>query len=73
VAQLAIAWVASRGDDVIPLVGARRRDQLAEALPAASLALGGDDLAAIERAIPPDAAAGARYPEPQMATLDSER
>jgi aryl-alcohol dehydrogenase-like predicted oxidoreductase len=65
--------VLSRGDDVIPLVGARRRDQLSETLGALDLELAPDDLAAIEAAVPPDAAAGARYPEFVMADLDSER
>jgi aryl-alcohol dehydrogenase-like predicted oxidoreductase len=73
VAQAAVAWVLSRGDDVIPLVGARTRDQLSEALGAVDLALTPDDLAAIERAVPHDAVAGARYPEQGMAGLDSER
>ncbi|MGZ8637055.1 MAG: aldo/keto reductase [Actinomycetota bacterium] len=73
VAHLAIAWVLSRGDDVVPLVGARRRNQLAEALGATELRLTADDLAAIEDAIPPGAAAGDRYHAPQMATLDSEQ
>jgi aryl-alcohol dehydrogenase-like predicted oxidoreductase len=73
VAQLAIAWVLSRGDDVVPLVGARRRDRLAEALGALELELTLDDLAAIERAVPRGAAAGDRYHAPQMAALDSER
>jgi aryl-alcohol dehydrogenase-like predicted oxidoreductase len=72
VAQAAVAWVLSRGDDVIPLVGARTRDQLSEALGAVDLALTSDDLAAIERAVPHDAVAGARYPEQGMAGLDSE-
>ncbi|HEY5057577.1 MAG TPA: aldo/keto reductase [Gaiellaceae bacterium] len=73
VAQAAIAWVLSRGDDVIPLVGSRRRDQLAEALGALVLELTPDDLAAIEDAVPPGAAAGTRYPGQGMAGLDSER
>jgi aryl-alcohol dehydrogenase-like predicted oxidoreductase len=73
VAQVAIAWVASRGPDVVPLVGARRRERLSEALGAASLTLSEDDLAAIERAVPAGAVAGARYPEAQIAHLDSER
>jgi aryl-alcohol dehydrogenase-like predicted oxidoreductase len=73
VAQVAIAWVLSRGEDIVPLVGARRRDQLSEALGALELDLTEDDLAAIERAVPPDAAAGDRYPREQMAILDSER
>jgi aryl-alcohol dehydrogenase-like predicted oxidoreductase len=73
VAQLAIAWALSRGDDVVPLVGARRRDRLTEALGALELELTTDDLARIEDAIPADAVAGARYHAEQMATLDSER
>jgi aryl-alcohol dehydrogenase-like predicted oxidoreductase len=73
VAQVAIAWVLSGGDDVVPLVGARRRDRLTEGLGALDLELTADDLQAIERAIPPNAAAGDRYDERQMAMLDSER
>jgi aryl-alcohol dehydrogenase-like predicted oxidoreductase len=73
VADLAIAWVLSRGQDIVPLVGARRRDQLAEALGATELQLTAEDLEAIERAVPAGAAAGDRYQAPQMATLDSER
>lgn len=73
VASLAIAWVLSRGEDIVPVVGARRRDQLAEALGATALQLTTEDLEAIERAVPAGAAAGDRYHAPQMATLDSER
>ncbi len=73
VAQIAIGWALSRGSDIVPLVGARRRDRLAEALGALDVVLSTDDLAAIERAVPPDAAAGDRYPAQQMAMLDSER
>ncbi len=72
-AQLAIAWVASRGDDIVPLVGARRRDRLEEALGALELELTPDELAEIERAIPAGAAAGSRYADFAMAELDSER
>jgi len=73
VAQLAIAWVLARGDDVVPLVGARRPDRLAEALGALDLALDAGDLAAIEAAVPAGAVAGERYDARQMAMLDSER
>lgn len=73
VAQIAIGWALSRGSDIVPLIGARRRDRLAEALGALDVVLSTDDLAAIERAVPPDAAAGDRYPAQQMAMLDSER
>src|SRR4051794_2721185 len=73
VAQLAIAWVASRGDDIFPLIGSRRRDQLEEALGALDLQLTPDQLEQIEAAVPDGAAAGARYPDAQMSVLDSER
>ncbi|MFT7838311.1 aldo/keto reductase [Saccharothrix sp. BKS2] len=73
VAQLAIAWVLSRGEDIVPLVGARRRDRLTEALGALEVTLTDADLAAIESAVPEGAAAGDRYAALQMAHLDSER
>ncbi|MEU5430363.1 aldo/keto reductase [Streptomyces olivoreticuli] len=73
VAQTAIAWVLSRGEDIVPLVGARRRDRLTEALGALDVKLEAADLAAIERAVPAGAAAGDRYPTDQMAHLDSEK
>jgi aryl-alcohol dehydrogenase-like predicted oxidoreductase len=69
---LAFAWVKSRGDDVVPLIGARRRDQLKEALRAADLKLSADDLARIEEAAPADAVAGTRYMPAVMAHMDSE-
>ena len=73
VAQLAIAWVLSRGDGIVPLVGARRRDRLAEALGALEVSLSPADLAAIGAAVPRGAAAGDRYAAAQLASLDSER
>jgi aryl-alcohol dehydrogenase-like predicted oxidoreductase len=73
VAQAAIAWVLSRGEDIVPLVGARRRDRLQEALDALDVELTVDDLTAIEDAVPPGSAAGDRYDAAQMAHLDSER
>jgi aryl-alcohol dehydrogenase-like predicted oxidoreductase len=73
VAQVAIAWVAAQGKDIVPLVGARRRDRLAEALGALEVMLSPQDIAAIERAVPKGAASGDRYPAPAMADLDSEK
>ena len=73
VAQVAIAWVLSRGEDVVPLVGARRRDRLHEALGAVDLELTADDLAQVEGAVPAGAAAGGRYADFLMGDLDSER
>ncbi|HEV2257723.1 MAG TPA: aldo/keto reductase [Streptosporangiaceae bacterium] len=72
-AQLAIAWVASRGDDIIPLIGTKRRDRLGEALRALDLTLSTDELAAIEAAVPAVAVAGDRYDAAQLTMLDSER
>ena len=72
-AQIAIAWVLSRGRDIVPLVGSRRREQLREALGALDVTLDPDDLARIEEAVPADAAAGERYAPAGMASLDSER
>jgi aryl-alcohol dehydrogenase-like predicted oxidoreductase len=71
--QLAMAWVLSRGSDVIPLAGARTRAQLDDLLGALNVRLTHDDLARIEAAVPPEAVAGTRYDAHQMAVLDSER
>jgi aryl-alcohol dehydrogenase-like predicted oxidoreductase len=72
VAQIAIAWVSAQGDDIVPLVGARTRARLAESLGSLEVSLSAEDLAAIQHAVPKDAAAGSRYAEAQMAHLDSE-
>jgi len=73
VSQLAFAWVRSRGEDIVPLLGARNRDQLKDGLGALDHTLTEEDLERIEKAIPVGAAAGSRYGEEQMAHLDSER
>ncbi len=73
VAQVAIAWVAAQGTDIVPLVGARRRDRLTEALGALDVKLSAAHLAALAKAFPPNAAAGTRYAAEQMAHLDSEK
>ncbi len=73
VAQVAVAWVMAQGEDIVPLVGARTRARLAESLGALDLQLGTDDLAAVEAAVPADAAAGTRYDAFQMSVLDSEK
>jgi aryl-alcohol dehydrogenase-like predicted oxidoreductase len=72
-AQLAIAWVLARGADIVPLVGARRREQLDEALGALAIELDAEAMRAIEEALPANAVTGTRYPGAQMAHLDSER
>jgi aryl-alcohol dehydrogenase-like predicted oxidoreductase len=73
VAQVAIAWVLAQGSDIVPLIGARRRDRLTEALGALDVTLTPAHLAALAKAIPIGAAAGARYPEAQLAHMDSEK
>lgn len=73
VAQVAIAWVAAQGSDIVPLVGARRRYRLTEALGALDVKLSADDLAKLAKALPPGAAAGERYPAAALAFMDSEK
>jgi aryl-alcohol dehydrogenase-like predicted oxidoreductase len=73
VAQLAIAWVLSRGEDIVPLVGARSIARLEEAMSAFTLELSSDDLAALDTAVPVGEVAGQRYAPEQMDMLDSER
>ena len=73
VAQLAIAWVLTRGDDIVPLIGTSNPNRLTEAIEATQVDLTDAELAAIEAAIPPDSVAGERYTPVQMAMLDSEQ
>jgi aryl-alcohol dehydrogenase-like predicted oxidoreductase len=73
IAQLAIAWVLSRGEDIVPLVGARERGRLQEALGAVTVPLTEDDARRLEAAVPEEGAAGGRYPDAQLRFLDSER
>jgi aryl-alcohol dehydrogenase-like predicted oxidoreductase len=71
--QLAIAWVLSRGKDIVPLIGSRTRAQLKDAMGALKLKLTDEQLDLIGKTVPAEAVAGTRYPEEQMAMLDSER
>ena len=68
----ALAWALHRGTDVVPLVGARRRDRLAEAMAALELTLDESQLARLEAAVPANAVAGDRYDTHGMRMLDSE-
>jgi aryl-alcohol dehydrogenase-like predicted oxidoreductase len=68
-AQVALAWVLSRGADVVPIVGTKTRERLEENLNAADLVLRPADLAELEAAFPVGAAAGERYPAAAMATV----
>jgi aryl-alcohol dehydrogenase-like predicted oxidoreductase len=71
--QLAIAWVLAKSDTIVPVIGARTRRQLTEALGALEVRLSPEDVARVESAVTPAAVAGARYDERQMKILDSER
>ncbi|NJM08272.1 aldo/keto reductase [Candidatus Gracilibacteria bacterium] len=73
VAQAAIGWVLAQGDDIVPLVGARKRERLAESLGALNALLSAADLAQIAQVVPADEVAGTRYHSSQMMHLDSER
>ena len=71
--QLAIAWVLARSPDIVPVIGARTTEQLAESVAALDVALSADDMARIEEAVPSAAVAGTRYDERLMQMLDSEK
>ena len=68
-AQVALAWVLSRGGDVVPIFGTKSRDRLQENLDAADLVLARTDLDELEAAFPPGAAAGERYPAEGLTTV----
>ena len=69
-AQLALAWVLAQGEYIVPIPGTKRRAYLDENVGAAALRLDADDLARIDHILPPGAAAGTRYHEAGMATID---
>jgi aryl-alcohol dehydrogenase-like predicted oxidoreductase len=71
--QLSVAWVLAKSKSIVPVIGARKRAQLAESIGALDIKLTPDEIAAIEAAIPADAVAGTRYDEHQMRVLDSEK
>jgi aryl-alcohol dehydrogenase-like predicted oxidoreductase len=71
--QLAIAWVLSKGPAIVPVIGARTRVQLKEALGALEVQLTAEELSRIEAALSASQVAGTRYDEHQMKVLDSER
>jgi len=72
-AQLAIAWVLSKGSDIVPVIGARTRSQLADSIGALDLALSPGDIARLETVFDAAPIAGTRYDAAQMSILDSER
>lgn len=68
--QIALAWVMSKGDDIIPIPGTKKIARLDENIGALKIALSGEDIAAIERAVPPEAVTGERYPASSATTLN---
>jgi aryl-alcohol dehydrogenase-like predicted oxidoreductase len=68
-AQVALAWLLARGEDIVPIPGTKRRTYLEENCAAAELALSPEELATLDRAFAPDATAGTRYPERQLKGL----
>jgi len=68
-AQLALAWVLAQGDDIVPIPGTKRRRYLEQNVGALDVTLDDEDLARIDRILPPGAATGTRYAAPQMASL----
>jgi aryl-alcohol dehydrogenase-like predicted oxidoreductase len=68
--QLALAWVLAQGDDIVPIPGTKRRKYLEQNAAAADVVLSQEDLARIEDVFPKDAAAGLRYPEAMMASVN---
>ncbi|HQU01906.1 MAG TPA: aldo/keto reductase, partial [Acetobacteraceae bacterium] len=69
-AQLALAFVLAQGSDIVPIPGTKRRKWLEENVGALEVPLSADDLLKLDRAMPPGAAAGTRYPAPAMAALN---
>ena len=69
-AQLALAWVLSQGEDIVPIPGTKRRKYLEENLGAVKVKLSPEDLARIDEVAPKGVAAGPRYPEATMARID---
>ena len=69
-AQIALAWVLSKGDDIIPIPGTKKLSRLDDNIGALNVNLSADDISAIERAVPPEAVAGDRYPATSASSLN---
>lgn len=69
--QLALAWVLSRGDNIVPIPGTKRRKYIEQNAAAVNIVLNDDELEQINEIFPPDAAAGLRYPEAMMASVNA--
>ena len=69
-AQLALAWVLAQGEDIVPIPGTKRRKYLDQNIASTRIVLSGDELAELDRILPPGAAAGERYAESSITTID---
>jgi aryl-alcohol dehydrogenase-like predicted oxidoreductase len=69
-AQVALAWLLHKGDDIVPIPGTKRRRYLEENAGGAALALDPADIDMLDRALPPEAVAGPRYNEHMMTFID---
>ena len=65
-AQLALAWLLAQGPDIVPIPGTKRKERLEENVGAAEVRLSAEDVKRIAEAVPAGAAAGERYPAPQL-------
>ncbi|MCW5605317.1 MAG: aldo/keto reductase, partial [Burkholderiales bacterium] len=68
-AQVALAWLLARGDDIVPIPGTKRRNYLEQNCKAVNVELTTDDLAQLDKTFAPGVAAGTRYPDKQMRAL----
>ena len=68
-AQLALAWLLAKGDDIVPIPGSKRRSRVEENMGAAGVALSAQDVATLDGIAPPGVAAGERYPPRSMSTV----
>ncbi len=69
-AQVALAWVLAKGNDVVPIPGTRKRTRLDENVASAALVLTAEEIATLDAAFPPNAAAGTRYPQAAMSSVN---
>ena len=69
-AQLALAWVMAKGQDIVPIPGTKRRRYLEENVAAVEVRLTADDVATLDEAVSPEAVSGGRYRDQDMALLD---
>jgi aryl-alcohol dehydrogenase-like predicted oxidoreductase len=70
VAQLALAWLLAKGEDIVPIVGTKRQKYLEENIGALQVALSSEEVSSIDEATPPNSVAGERYPAPMMDLLN---